>query len=85
IRARRARYQPATLKELPDGSFHVVLWRNLVFTYFVENLQAEILDGILERMAPEGVLVIGGHEELPEGEWPLQKAHRSHPHLPERR
>ncbi|MFW6199458.1 MAG: CheR family methyltransferase [Gemmatimonadota bacterium] len=64
---------------MPDGPFHLVLCRNLVFTYFVENLQAEILDGILERMAPEGVLVIGGHEELPDGEWPLEKAHRSHP------
>jgi len=123
-RARRARYQPASLKELPDpwidaafddvseepskqpedtmqlrsafrepvelleqdireempaGAFHLVFCRNLAFTYFTEELQVEILEEILDRMKPGSALVIGGHEELPPGEWPLEKAHRSHP------
>ena len=123
-RARRARYQPATLEELPDswidaafdevssppsrdpedtmelrstfrepvelveqdireemptGRFHLVFCRNLAFTYFAEELQVEVLEKILDRMEPGGALVIGGHEELPPGEWSLEKPHRSHP------
>jgi chemotaxis protein methyltransferase CheR len=51
--------------EMPDGSFHLVLCRNLVFTYFDEALQREILDRIVERIIPGGALVIGSHESLP--------------------
>ncbi len=53
--------------DAPDGPFHLILCRNIVFTYFDEALQMEILDKIRERLLPKGVLVIGIHESLPQG------------------
>lgn len=53
--------------QLPDGYFHLILCRNLAFTYFEESLQREILDRIAERLSSGGYLVIGVHEALPEG------------------
>ncbi len=52
-------------KQLPVGSFHLILCRNLVFTYFDEPLQKELLAGIIDRLEPGGFLVIGAHEKLP--------------------
>ncbi len=54
-------------REMPDGPFHLILCRNLVFTYFEERLQSDILAGIKGRMASGGALVIGAHENLPHG------------------
>ena len=51
---------------LPQLSFDLVLCRNLVFTYFEPELQREVLDRVLERLRPRGVLVIGIHERLPQ-------------------
>lgn len=51
----------------PEGLFHLILCRNLVFTYFDQDLQREILQKILDKLYPGGVLVIGIHESLPEG------------------
>lgn len=53
-------------EELPEQSFHLVLCRNLVFTYFAEGLQSLILGRIAERLCAGGFLVIGKHERLPE-------------------
>lgn len=52
---------------LPDGPFHLIFCRNLAFTYFDETVQKEIAQRIVERLAPGGLLVIGGHERLPDG------------------
>lgn len=52
---------------MPDGSFDLVLCRNLVFTYFAESVQQRVLGGIRERLAPGGGLVLGHHETLPAG------------------
>lgn len=52
--------------EMPEGPFHLVLCRNLVFTYFDETLQRACLARILERLHPGGALVLGKHERLPE-------------------
>ena len=52
-------------KQMPDGLFHLILCRNLAFTYFDPILQQEILQGILHRLVPEGILVIGQKESLP--------------------
>jgi chemotaxis protein methyltransferase CheR len=54
-------------EQLPAGPFHLILCRNLVFTYFEEPLQREILERIAERLVPGGVLVIGLHETIPKG------------------
>ncbi len=53
--------------EMPDGPFHLILCRNLVCTYFEAALQEELLNEILYRLLPGGLLVIGIHESLPPG------------------
>lgn len=50
----------------PVGPFDLVLCRNLVFTYFDDELQAEVLSRIIDAMADGAALVIGIHEDLPE-------------------
>ncbi len=58
-----------TLQDLrlraPAGPFHLVLCRNLAFTYFAEPLQREVVERIRGRLLRGGALVIGGHERLP--------------------
>jgi chemotaxis protein methyltransferase CheR len=49
----------------PAAVFDLILCRNLVFTYFEEALQREILDGFTTATRPCGVLVLGAHESLP--------------------
>lgn len=51
---------------LPAGPFHLVLCRNLVFTYFAPALQKNIARQIVAALRPGGVLVLGVHEKLPE-------------------
>jgi len=60
--------------QMPEGPFHLVLCRNVAFTYFAPPLQHEVLSRLLERLVPEGLLVIGGHESLPEGATGLERA-----------
>ncbi|UCF04508.1 MAG: chemotaxis protein CheR [bacterium] len=55
-------------RNLPAGPFHLVMCRNLVWTYFEESLQRELLYRITERLTPVGFLVTGSHETLPEKE-----------------
>lgn len=50
----------------PDGPFHLILCRNLAFTYFDEALQREVLATIRARLVTRGALVIGSTEALPE-------------------
>ncbi len=52
---------------VPDGPFHLVLCRNVAFTYFDEELQRATLQKISDRLLPGGALVIGSLESLPEG------------------
>ena len=53
-------------KVMPQGPFDLILCRNLVFTYFDDFSQGLVLPRIHERLTPNGVLVIGKHESLPE-------------------
>jgi chemotaxis protein methyltransferase CheR len=53
-------------RQQPDGPFDLILCRNLAFTYFTPDLQAETLLAISARLAPGGYLTIGAHERLPE-------------------
>ncbi len=50
-----------------DPPFHLVLCRNLVFTYFEESLQRQLVDGLAGCIAPGAALVVGIHEALPGG------------------
>lgn len=59
-------------REMPGGEFNLILCRNLVFTYFDDALQCEILERMLSRLKGGGILIIGTHESLPEGRWPLE-------------
>lgn len=49
----------------PEETFELILCRNLVFTYFDEPLQRDILDRLVARLRPGGAFVIGRHEVLP--------------------
>jgi len=49
----------------PNGPFHLVLCRNLVFTYFDEKLQCETGRHLSNSVREGGSLVIGAHEQLP--------------------
>ena len=55
------------LESAPEGSFHLILCRYLIFTYFEEELQRATLEKILASLATGGALVIGNTESLPEG------------------
>ena len=53
--------------QTPAESFDLILCRNLVFTYFAEPLQRQVLKRLTEHLVPGGILVIGKHETLPAG------------------
>jgi chemotaxis protein methyltransferase CheR len=62
----------------PGSTFDLVLCRNLVFTYFADELQREIGGQLARSLRTGGALVIGGHEALPAGldelePWPAVK------------
>src|SRR5262245_33741024 len=48
------------------GFFDLILCRNLAFTYFAPRLQDRVLERLVERLRPNGWLVIGAHERVPE-------------------
>jgi chemotaxis protein methyltransferase CheR len=52
---------------MPLGLFQLILCRNVVFAYFDDALQQEVLKRIVARLGQEGVLVIGAGEALPPG------------------
>ena len=50
----------------PNGMFHLILCRNLAFTYFDEASQQNTLRRLLNKLTPGGALIIGKLETLPE-------------------
>ena len=50
---------------VPKEMFHLILCRNLAFTYFEEGLQQEVLARLRDKLDARGVLVVGSHERLP--------------------
>ena len=57
---------------VPPGPWHLILCRNLVFTYFSRTIQQHILARMVARLAPGGILVVGKHEALPPGNYNLR-------------
>ncbi|MEW6221490.1 MAG: CheR family methyltransferase [Thermodesulfobacteriota bacterium] len=53
---------------MPDRAFDLILCRNLVFTYFDTPLQRRLAAQLRERLRPDGFLVLGVRERLPEGQ-----------------
>ena len=51
--------------ESPAGRFHLILCRNLVFTYFDRVRQQDVLTRLYDTLNGGGALVLGNHEELP--------------------
>ncbi len=56
----------------PKGPFHLILCRNLAFTYFDEALQTKTLQSLTDRLVPQGTLIIGKLESLPDGPKEIQ-------------
>ena len=54
-------------QETPAGIFDLILCRNLVFTYFDDAAQRQILARLERALCPEGLLIVGIHESLPKG------------------
>lgn len=59
-------------ESVPDGSFHLILCRNLAFTYFDDTSQSEILRRLTDKLTPGGALIIGKGESLPDGQWAIE-------------
>ncbi len=57
--------------ENPQGPFQMIFCRYLVFTYFDEILQTEILNRLSGLLTEGGILVTGSHEMLPPGDFGL--------------
>ena len=55
------------LREHGEEMFDLILCRNLVFTYFTEDLQRSVLDRLTEHLKDGGFLVIGSQELIPNG------------------
>jgi chemotaxis protein methyltransferase CheR len=53
-------------RSMPDGPFALILCRNLAFTYFDDAVQRRIADQLQSRLRPDGFLVLGTHEALPD-------------------
>ncbi len=51
----------------PATSLHLILCRNLVYTYYERDLQQEITARLHAALRPGGILVLGSHETLPAG------------------
>jgi chemotaxis protein methyltransferase CheR len=60
-------HQQDIRNQTPAEAFHLVLCRNLAFTYFDWELQRQVLRRIVEHIVPGGILVVGKHETPPEG------------------
>jgi chemotaxis protein methyltransferase CheR len=50
----------------PGGPFDLTLCRNLVFTYYADELQRELGQHIARSLRADGALVVGAHEAVPD-------------------
>jgi chemotaxis protein methyltransferase CheR len=52
-------------RRIAAGNFHLVLCRNVAFTYFGDALQRKLVPRLAECIPPGGALLVGAHERLP--------------------
>ena len=51
-------------QQMPDGRFQCIFCRHLAFTYFDEATQRDMIAKILDKLLPEGILVLGKQEKM---------------------
>ena len=56
-------------EEMPQIFFNIIACRNLVFTYYDLNLQKELVQRLIKKLTPGGILILGKNESLP-GDYP---------------
>lgn len=60
------RWQTGNLLSDVTGSvFQIIFWRNNILTYCRQQDQIDVLNSILNCLAPGGLLITGSHETLP--------------------
>jgi len=52
-------------RQMPSGSFDMIMCRNIVLTYFGAEWQKRLLPQLVARLVDGGAFVIGRHEVLP--------------------
>lgn len=55
----------------PEREFAIIFLRNNLLTYFDEPIRSAAFSRIVGQLPPGGVLAIGAHERLPEGDFNL--------------
>ncbi len=55
------------LNRPPGTGFHIIFLRNSILTYYGDPLKKQALYNVTGSLAPQGLLIIGSHETLPEG------------------
>jgi chemotaxis protein methyltransferase CheR len=55
------------ISDPPLSGNHLILCRNLAYTYFTDSLQEEITARFHRALLPEGLLVLGRKDHLPKG------------------
>ena len=55
--------------QMPQILFNIIACRNLIFTYYDLNLQQKLTQGLIKRLTPGGILILGKNESLP-GDYP---------------
>jgi chemotaxis protein methyltransferase CheR len=49
----------------PEPTFHIILLRNNLLTYYQEHLKMEGLNNVIKTLAPEAWLIVGSQEKIP--------------------
>jgi len=65
---RRVRFERGDARmadAMPPAPLHLVMCRNMAFTYWAEAEQRALCSRVAARLVPGGLLVLGDHEELP--------------------
>lgn len=55
----------------PETEFTIIFLRNNLLTYFSDSFRYRAFSRIANQLAPDGVLAIGAHEQLPRGQFGL--------------
>ncbi len=54
-------------RSMPEGPFDLILCRNMLLTYIDERQHLPLLEELVARLRPGGILVVGRRERMPDG------------------